>query len=154
MSKSELLKRAEKVKALSSCIWFMNKEIIERSRDSDGLLTKEISSMQECAYSVAGYLGDDPSLEVAYRYIQNENVLGVFGNSQNGFIKASWMRFCELVAIETEKDIVSGHEKTIDCELDVNLVWYLQLGLKKRFLMKMSPWKNLFKKSIFVISER
>ena len=102
----------EIVKALSSCIWLMNKEIIERTKHSDGLLTKQIRSMQECVYrcvySVAGYLGDDPSLKCAYEYIQNENVLGVFGDSQNGFIKASWMRFCELVATEIGEEIVLG----------------------------------------------
>ena len=117
-------------------------------------MTKQILRMQECIYSVAGYLGDDPFLIITHEHIQNENVLGVFGDSQHGGIKRLWKQFCELIADETGLQVEYGHEKPIKYNCGANLAWYINLGLKNNFLCKGRTWKKLFSKSYLVINSQ
>lgn len=144
---------AKIVRSLSSCIWLMNKEIVDQSRIADRILTKSLIRMQECVHSISGYLGDDPDLIMAHKYIQGENVLGVFGDLQNGLIKAQWKTFCDLVADETGLEIEYGHNKPIIFDSDVNIVWYVQLGLKYQFLTQKLTWKKWFSKTYFAIND-
>ena len=79
---------------LSSCIWMMNREILEHCQTThDRFITEHLKQMQQCVCSIAGLLADDTPPEYAYDLIPNENVLGVFGDRQSGFIKSSWIRF-------------------------------------------------------------
>lgn len=135
------------VGALSSCLWMMNKEILEHTQTSgDRFITEQLKQMQQCAHSIAGYLADDIPPGYAYDLIPNENVLGIFGDRQNGLVKEAWIRFCDLLANLVGKEPVYGRNDPIDTKSDINVIWYRTIGHYHGFLAWRSGWRFLFKK--------
>lgn len=109
------------VGALSSCLWMMNKEILEHTQTSgDRFITEQLKQMQQCAHSIAGYLADDIPPGYAYDLIPNENVLGIFGDRQSGLVKEAWIKFCDLLANLVGKEPIYGRNDPIDTKSDVN----------------------------------
>ena len=135
------------VGALSSCLWMMNKEILQHTQTTgDRFITEQLKQMQQCAHRIAGYLADDIPPEYAYDLIPDENVLGVFGDRQNGLVKEAWIRFCDLLANLVGKEPIYGRNDPIDSDSDINLIWYGTIGQKHGFLARCNGWRFLSKK--------
>lgn len=139
------------VRALSTCLWMMNSEILDHSLTTqDRFITEHLKQMQRCCMRIAGYLADDIPPSHAYDLIPNENVLGVFGDRQSGHIKRSWIRFCDLLANVVGKEPIYGRNDPIDTKSDINVIWYRTIGHYHGFLARCSGWRFLFKKVMVV----